>query len=131
MSNSLIILYQPVVTEDGLTAETGYAIKFLLWNRHIINPTSYHDELPLRRQKKLFLKNKYPTILICAPSSICLSAYHTNSSHIFNRRSVFSYRLLVLIHQVPTTFGGYSKKPGFNINYKKFIIKKPNSHTHS
>ena len=38
-----------VVNEDGLTAETGLTIKILLWNRHIIHPTSHHDEFPLYR----------------------------------------------------------------------------------
>ena len=40
------------VTEDGLTAETELTIRVLLSNWHIIYPTSYHDELPLYRQKE-------------------------------------------------------------------------------
>ena len=35
------------VTEDGLTAETGPTIKFLLWNHHIVYPTFHHNELLL------------------------------------------------------------------------------------
>ena len=31
------------VTEDGLMVKTGLPIKILLWNRHIIYPTSHHD----------------------------------------------------------------------------------------
>ena len=40
------------VTEDGLTAETGLAIKGFKGNWHIIYPSSHHDELPLYRRKE-------------------------------------------------------------------------------
>ena len=39
------------VTEGGLKAKTGLTIKVFLWNQHIINPTSHHDETPLHQQK--------------------------------------------------------------------------------
>ena len=38
---------QVVSYEDGLTAETGLTIKILMWNEHIIYPTSQHDQFPL------------------------------------------------------------------------------------
>ena len=35
-----------------LTAEIGLTINILLWNWHIVYPTSDHDELPLCRRKE-------------------------------------------------------------------------------
>ena len=54
--DGMILPLKLPITEDGLTAKTGPAIKnkwnILLWNRHILHPTSPHSELSLHRQKE-------------------------------------------------------------------------------
>ena len=46
-----IIYINLAVTEDGLKAKTGQAIKILLCNWYIFYLTSHHNELPLNRIK--------------------------------------------------------------------------------
>ena len=51
------IIYRYVITEDGIippsqvVSEDGLT-KILLWNWHIIYPTTHHGEPPLYRQKE-------------------------------------------------------------------------------
>ena len=44
------------VTEDGLTAEIGLAIKSFKWKWHIIYAMSYHELPPYRRKENKLLK---------------------------------------------------------------------------
>ena len=47
-----MVCYLPLkslVTEDGLTDETGLTINIFFLSWHIINPTSHQDEFPLYR----------------------------------------------------------------------------------